>query len=881
MLFLLYPYRLSKIAFRILVAAKVDDLISANPDLEDEIKQLSESDPSKKGKYLEWSVKQLKQKAKLEDLIPTVEAFHKNQQRLDKKDINQYKSLKELENTIKDLPESKTKQKERIKSEGATKLWESDTHVLFRIDTRDACIQYGKGTKWCITMRAHHYWESYKGGNSVFYFLIDKRAEEEGQKENVDFRDVKTPKEFSKIAWDVRRGIDNEVERVTIFNARDKVITRQSIPGIPEFSHINQIVLEDAPNAPDGPIVSLKKGTISPSDARHYFMSLDDEGLSPIIPYIEPKEELDKPILDRVLKGDLSDSLVYHMTNKICSKSPELDDILIDLSKKNYPVNFDLMNDGPQFDELIRFYLERNPEFFAGNYHGVGWSKPAIDLINRISDPKFRKELSDANEHIVIERATLNEEQIKEYSNSENPNIRKSILINLFSKPDEVNFNLIWNLLKDPDVDVRKAFAEGLKRWLRGQHSGLYKKAVIELLNDPDDEVVAEVAKVNLKEIDDKLLNKLINHPNEKVRASIQSNSSVPEKLKPLSDSSKFVRKAIIINRSVSREQLDEFSKSSDVDKKCFVLEYIKRKGLPGVHSFSSSGRKETREFVQRFLNDENEQIRLLANSVMMNYGGKYDETGFDKSDDPNDVIAWIGSNEERAKLENFPNLEDDGIEHVKRHASVVIKLHELMRYFDGKAEAPKLGYGVEQQVVRLLPKEYAHKVLEKIELFDEKNTVLGLILGKIDKKFYPDVFEKLDFSKWYADVVNKIFKKVDQDFLLKHIDSNKHGVRMAVARNIDESHLPKLIDDSDSNIRRIVAERIDPSHLEEMLKDPNPGVRWAVSKRIPYEHLEKMLRDRSSRVRATVKFRLQNEKGKETKTSSNIELIANVIAFA
>lgn len=58
--------------------------------------------------------------------------------------------------------------------------------------------------------------ESYKSGNDVFYFLIDKRQPE---------KDSKTMDRYSKIAWAIKRSMDDDgVEDVTIFDAGNKEI---------------------------------------------------------------------------------------------------------------------------------------------------------------------------------------------------------------------------------------------------------------------------------------------------------------------------------------------------------------------------------------------------------------------------------------------------------------------------------------------------------------------------------------------------------------------------------------------------------------------------------------------------------------------------------
>jgi len=102
-----------------------------------------------------------------------VEYFHKNPSKYEKKDINQYDSLKELEDATNEakLKLSRKEQKET----GVDKVFEDEDFLILMPKTHKASCRYGSNTRWCVTMRGYSgYYENYFTQGPIF-FLIDKR----------------------------------------------------------------------------------------------------------------------------------------------------------------------------------------------------------------------------------------------------------------------------------------------------------------------------------------------------------------------------------------------------------------------------------------------------------------------------------------------------------------------------------------------------------------------------------------------------------------------------------------------------------------------------------------------------------------------------------
>lgn len=216
------------------------------------------ADPSPTKKYLEWMIKQfLVHEFNSMDITSTIEYFHRNIQRFQKKDINAYKTLKELEDTVKEI-ESKKSQK--ISGSGkAKKLYEDENFLLVRPDDKQAVQSYGANTRWCITMKNASYYEDYTSQNIVFYFMIDKKADKEN--------------EWSKVAITVYRKEYSESKYFSYeyYNAPDARCDKEEVlQFFDNGSEIGEKFLSlaenDAAHAPLPISVNLQRGTVLPDD---------------------------------------------------------------------------------------------------------------------------------------------------------------------------------------------------------------------------------------------------------------------------------------------------------------------------------------------------------------------------------------------------------------------------------------------------------------------------------------------------------------------------------------------------------------------------------------------------------------------------------------
>lgn len=158
---------------------------------EEEFWQIVKSDPTynpqketKMGTYGKWLLNLKRKGLKNEDLYKANEylsVFNKVKNKLTKKDINQYKSLPELYNSVKDFIEgnedtrSKSEITRDIKNNGAEEVYKDDSWLVIVPKTKEAACYYGKGTQWCTAAtKGNNYFDFYNNQGTL-YIVIDKR----------------------------------------------------------------------------------------------------------------------------------------------------------------------------------------------------------------------------------------------------------------------------------------------------------------------------------------------------------------------------------------------------------------------------------------------------------------------------------------------------------------------------------------------------------------------------------------------------------------------------------------------------------------------------------------------------------------------------------
>jgi ribosomal protein S17E len=176
-----------------LIESRLSDLKEKYAHISDWVNFFAAADPSGKNKYLQWMVKtfdkNIDENSSTEfkqeiagKIYQLTKAFHKNAQRMPKKDINQYKSWEELERDIQSLgktqKEKRSKEKEEA-MEGSEIIYEDENFFVVRPNTEEASCFYGRNTKWCISAtKSHNYYNQYSGEGKLFYFLRNENLEE-------------------------------------------------------------------------------------------------------------------------------------------------------------------------------------------------------------------------------------------------------------------------------------------------------------------------------------------------------------------------------------------------------------------------------------------------------------------------------------------------------------------------------------------------------------------------------------------------------------------------------------------------------------------------------------------------------------------------------
>ena len=72
---------------------------------------------------------------------------------------------------------SNRQKRKQQKSQGVKKIAETDEFVVLKILTRDACILYGKGTKWCVSSRdKDESWNTFVSADDSLYVVLMKKS---------------------------------------------------------------------------------------------------------------------------------------------------------------------------------------------------------------------------------------------------------------------------------------------------------------------------------------------------------------------------------------------------------------------------------------------------------------------------------------------------------------------------------------------------------------------------------------------------------------------------------------------------------------------------------------------------------------------------------
>lgn len=189
----------------ILLEGRLEDVKAKYPGNDNEIDELSSSDPSGNNKYLEWMAKQVFQNNQgLGDVIGVIEKFHVSGDRLRKQDlsadINQYRSVQQLLDTFNKLSRRDAPSKKDLKGTGELVYDGPKLYIVAPRNYEGSC-KWGLGAKWCIAQSStDSHWKSYTKSN-LFYFAVSKTLPSSDKNYKIAIqKDMKTNK---NTYWDV------------------------------------------------------------------------------------------------------------------------------------------------------------------------------------------------------------------------------------------------------------------------------------------------------------------------------------------------------------------------------------------------------------------------------------------------------------------------------------------------------------------------------------------------------------------------------------------------------------------------------------------------------------------------------------------------------
>lgn len=124
-------------------------------------------------KYADWYLKQYYKTdsdiERIEDGDEYLTKFDKYSKNLEKKDINQYKTYKELVDVISQY---ESQRKESVSNEDSVKLVDNDEMIIVKPLTHQSSCKYGSGTKWCTTHKDDKYFNQYDEKGNLYYIHL-------------------------------------------------------------------------------------------------------------------------------------------------------------------------------------------------------------------------------------------------------------------------------------------------------------------------------------------------------------------------------------------------------------------------------------------------------------------------------------------------------------------------------------------------------------------------------------------------------------------------------------------------------------------------------------------------------------------------------------
>ena len=122
-------------------------------------------------------------------------------------DINQYKSLSDLEDAVEPHKEaiSGKEEEKKIKTEGADLIHSSNGETVHHIKTKGAACSYGAGTKWCTAGEKNNMFDEFNKDGPIHIIQHQGRKYQFHNKNNQFMDEKNKPTDISKVHPDIQK----------------------------------------------------------------------------------------------------------------------------------------------------------------------------------------------------------------------------------------------------------------------------------------------------------------------------------------------------------------------------------------------------------------------------------------------------------------------------------------------------------------------------------------------------------------------------------------------------------------------------------------------------------------------------------------------------
>jgi hypothetical protein len=469
-----------------LIEGRREDILNRfdeNPELRKTIEEFLDHEFNKKTnyKYVNWVLKRNFDDfgntiISLDSAINWVEKFDRVRKNLQYKDINQYKNIQDLIDTLEVYGDTKSEEKTKVESDTSKIYEDSEVLIVKPLSQKSSCY-YGQGTKWCTSATiGGNAFKAYNDRGPLYYFI---------------FKNLNKDNDYYKIAihYNVME------DKYSLFDAKDNfnsnllgfLKTNSAFNSIEKDIEENHKV-DESKTLEIMLIKLIRKNSFNFSKIRNYVLYdklvniLGDDNTAPLV----VAEYGEKDIMIKV--GDNDDEIVfrellnprtrkstskyvydtrplYEMVEYLESKSDPYDLAHL-LSQNTIHTNYKVIRD------LFNFFIEElHEELSVGNQEGFKFWQP----INSQSNYRFESRNPD-NAYIKF----LN--YIIEQTNEGEPASKRDFLINVLEKdPEEVVFSgylsTMFSSMKDAGlVSLYRANTSPYFRYRLGPNHSVWEK---------------------------------------------------------------------------------------------------------------------------------------------------------------------------------------------------------------------------------------------------------------------------------------------------------------------------------------------------------------------------------------------------------------------